>query len=42
MLSTEDKKFAGLCDNVSNTVNTEISDDDIILDHVNSKYYDIK
>ena len=35
-------KFASLCGYVSNTVNTEISDDDILLDHVNSKYYDIK
>ena len=42
VISTEDRKFAILCDYVSNTVNTEISDDDILLDHVNSKYYDIK
>ena len=38
----EDKKFVSLCNYVSNTVNTEISDDDILLDRVNSKYYDIK
>ena len=36
VISTEDRKFA------SNTVNTEISNDEVLLDHVNSKYYDIK
>ncbi len=42
IISADDRKFASLCEHIQNFVNSDNGDDDILLNHVNSKYYDVK
>ena len=42
ILSAKSVDFASLCDSVHNLVNNESDEDDILLNHVNSRYYDEK
>ena len=41
ILSTKDIDFATQCNLIQNDINSE-NDDDILLNHVNSEYYDEK
>ena len=41
IISVDGRKFASLCEHIQNFVNSE-NGDDILLNHVNSKYYDVK
>ena len=41
IISAHDKRFATLCGHVQNVVNLESDDNDMLLNHVNSKYYDV-
>ena len=42
IISANDRKFASLCEDVQDFVNSEIGDDDQHSSYVNSKYYDVK
>ena len=42
IISADDRTFAPLCEYIQYSVNFENGDDDILLNHVNSKYYDVK
>ena len=42
ILSANSIDFVSLCDSVKNIINSESDEDDILLNHVNSKYYDEK
>ena len=42
IISADNRKFAEQCEFIRNLVNSENSDDDTLLNHVNSKYYDVK
>ena len=42
ILSATSVDFASLCESVHNMINFDSDDDDILLNNVNSKYYDLK